>query len=159
MSATQPGSRLKGTSHFFQEPIMSDHIFIYLIVAFNAFCQLLLIRRQKLAHTIKWRVCCFAGAFPIVIMVLMRLLIVTGLIHGNVAEQTLAEHSLTKVASILLIAGPWLVTLAVILTKMKEKLRVLISQSPPAKSLEKVEDYTGYRNEQLPEVGQSGPNQ
>jgi hypothetical protein len=52
-------------------------------------------------------------------MLTMRLLIASGAIHGLVAEQSPAEQFFTKGTSILLIAGPWLVTLAAILVKMK----------------------------------------
>jgi len=101
---------------------MSDHVFIYLIVALNTICQIMLIRRQKLANNVKWKFCCLAAAIPGVIMLSMRLLIVSGTIHEYVAEQSLIEHSITKGASILLIAGPWLVTLAVILTRMRNRM-------------------------------------
>lgn len=101
---------------------MSDQMFIYLIVALNTFFQLVLIWRQKLANNIKWKFCCLAAGIPVVIMLSMRLLIVFGTIHEYVAEQSLIEHYITKGASILLIAGPWLVTLAVILNRMRNRV-------------------------------------
>jgi hypothetical protein len=100
---------------------MSDHMVIYLIVALNAICQLMLIRRQKLARNLKFKFCCLAAAVPLVIMLSMRLLIAGGMIHEYVVEQSLIERSITKGASILLIAGPWLVTLAAILIRMRNR--------------------------------------
>jgi hypothetical protein len=100
---------------------MSDHMAIYLIVTLNTICQIMLIRRQKLASTVKWKFCCLAAALPVVIMLSMRLVIASGTIHEYVAEQSLVEHYLTKGASILLIAGPWLVTLAAILIRMRNR--------------------------------------
>jgi hypothetical protein len=100
---------------------MYDYLFIYLIVAFNTLCQLMLIWRQKLDSGVKWKFCSFAIAIPVVMMVSMRILIASGAIHGHVAEQSLFEQYLTKSASILLIAGPWLVTLAAIKAKMKTR--------------------------------------
>jgi hypothetical protein len=55
-------------------------------------------------------------------MLSMRLLIASGTIHEYVAEQSIIEHYITKGASILLIAGPWLVTLAVIITRMRNRM-------------------------------------
>ena len=100
---------------------MHDHVLIYVIVALNALCQLMLIWRQKLAAGVKWKYCCLAIAMPVVIMVSMRLMIASGTIHGRVAEQSLVEQYLTKGAGMLLIAGPWLVTLTVLLAKMRER--------------------------------------
>lgn len=100
---------------------MSDQLLIYLIVALNVACQLMLIWRQKFATGVKWKFCCLAVAVPAVIMVTMRLLIAGGTIHGRIAEQPLVEQYITNGASMLLIAGPWLVTLAAILTKMKNR--------------------------------------
>lgn len=100
---------------------MSDQLLIYLIVALNTICQLMLIWRQKLATGIKWKFCWSAVAIPALIMVSMRLLIANGTIHGHVAEQTLVEQYITKGTSVLLIAGPWLVTLAAILVKMRNR--------------------------------------
>jgi hypothetical protein len=51
----------------------------------------------------------------------MRLLIVSGMIHGRVVDQSLVEQYLTKGTSMLLIAGPWFVTFAAILAKMKNR--------------------------------------
>ncbi|HXE98155.1 MAG TPA: hypothetical protein VN642_17250 [Dongiaceae bacterium] len=99
---------------------MSDYVFIYLIVALNTLCQIMLIWRQKLDS--RWKFCSFAIAIPVVLMVSMRLLIASGVIHGHVAEQSLVEQYFTKGTSILLIAGPWLVTLAALQAKMKNRV-------------------------------------
>jgi hypothetical protein len=98
---------------------MTDYIFIYLIVALNTTCQLMLIWRQKLEANERRKFCSMAIAIPIIIMVTMRLLIAGGAIHGSVAEQSLVEQYVTKSISILLIAGPWFVTIAAIIAKMK----------------------------------------
>lgn len=100
---------------------MHDHALIYLIVALNALCQLMLIWRQKLADSEKWTYCSLAVAIPVLIMISMRLMIASGAIHGRIAEQSLVEQYLTKGAGMLLIAGPWLVTLTVLLTKMRSR--------------------------------------
>jgi hypothetical protein len=101
---------------------MPDQVLIYLIVALNVFCQLMLIRRQKVASSLKLKFCSLAVAIPVVIMLSMRLLIVSGTIHEYVVEQSPIEHYITKGASILLIAGPWLVTLAVIITRIRNRM-------------------------------------
>jgi hypothetical protein len=62
-----------------------------------------------------------AIAIPLVIMVTTRLMIAGGVIHGSVAEQSLVEQYFTKGTSILLIAGPWFVTIAAIAAKMKTR--------------------------------------
>jgi hypothetical protein len=43
------------------------------------------------------------------------------MIHGRVVDQSLVEQYLTKGTSMLLIAGPWFVTFAAILAKMKNR--------------------------------------
>jgi len=100
---------------------MADYIFIYLIVTLNTLCQLMLIWRQRLAANERRKFCSIAIAIPVVLMVTMRLLITGGAIHGSVAEQSLGEQFFTKGTSILLIAGPWLVTIAAILAKMRNR--------------------------------------
>lgn len=112
---------------------MSDQITIYLIVALNIFCQLMLIWRQKLAKNVKRNFCFLALAIPVLIMLSMRILIAGGTIHEQVAEQSLVEQFITKTASILLIAGPWLVTLAAIITKFRNRARATaqIDRKPP----------------------------
>lgn len=100
---------------------MYDHILIYLIVALNLSCQVMLIWRLKLEAKEKWKFISIAIAIPVLIMVTMRLLIFSGAIHGHVADQSLVEHYITKSSSVLLIAGPWLVTIAAIIAKMKTR--------------------------------------
>jgi hypothetical protein len=101
---------------------MYDQLFIYLIVALNTCCQLMLIWRQKFPAGEKRKYCVYAVAIPVLVMLSMRLLIASGMIHGRVADQTSVEQYITKSASILLIAGPWLVTIAAILTKMRNRV-------------------------------------
>jgi hypothetical protein len=100
---------------------MTDYIFIYLIVALNTTCQLMLIWRQKLEANERRKYFSLAIAIPLVIMVTMRFLIAGGAIHGSVAEQSLVEQYITKGTSILLIAGPWFVTIAAVMAKMKSR--------------------------------------
>jgi hypothetical protein len=100
---------------------MFDQVFIYLIVALNTCCQLMLIWRQKFPAGGKRKFCVCAVAIPVLIMLSMRLLIAGGLIHGRVADQTPVEHFITTAASILLVAGPWLVTLAAIFSKKRQR--------------------------------------
>jgi len=100
---------------------MTDQVLIYMIVGLNTLCQVMLIWRQKLATTAKWKFCCAAVGIPILIMLSMRLLIARGSIHSHVAEQSLVEQYITKGSSMLLIIGPWLVTLAAILTYRRSR--------------------------------------
>ncbi|MEI6207596.1 MAG: hypothetical protein WCP20_12510 [Desulfuromonadales bacterium] len=101
---------------------MSDHVLIYLIVILNALCQTMLIWRQKLEPRTRWQFCCLAIAIPLAIMVAMRFLIANGIIHGRVADQSLVEQYITKGTSVLLIAGPWLVTVVAIINRRRHRL-------------------------------------
>ena len=105
---------------------MYDKVFIYLIVALNTCCQLMLIWRQKFPGGEKRKFCIYAVAIPVAVMVSMRLLIAGGMIHGRVADQSPTEHYITTAASILLIAGPWLVTLAAIFSKKRQRTVIKI---------------------------------
>jgi hypothetical protein len=97
---------------------MPDHLLIYLIVLLNALTQAMLIWRLKLSPAIKWIFCCSAIAVPILLAVSMRLLIAQGAIHARIADQTFIEQLITKGSSVLLIAGPWLVTIfAIVISK------------------------------------------
>ena len=100
---------------------MPDQVLIYMIVGLNTLCQVMLIWRQKLATTAKWKFCCIAVSIPVLIMLSMRLLIARGAFHSHVVEQSLVEQYITKCTSILLIIGPWLVTLAAILTYRRSR--------------------------------------
>jgi hypothetical protein len=99
---------------------MSDQVFIYLIVALNTIVQLMLIRSLNFPPGRKRKYYLFAIAIPVLVMLSMRLLIAGGMIHGRVADQSAIEQHITAAASILLMAGPWLVTLAAILDKQRK---------------------------------------
>jgi hypothetical protein len=110
---------------------MTDEILIYLIVLLNLMCQLMLIWRQRLSALLQWKLISLAVAIPLVIMVTIRILIANGIIHGHISEQSLIEQSITKGTSILLIAGPWFVTFAAVMFKVRNRsiLRKQIAQS------------------------------
>jgi hypothetical protein len=103
------------------ETDMSDELFIYIIVALNALVQLMLIWRLKFLTGGKWKYCVLVVAIPILIMASMRLLVAGGVIHGRVADQSMVERIITMGASVLLMAGPWLVTIAAILDKPRRR--------------------------------------
>ena len=100
---------------------MSDHVIIYLIVALNTFCQLMLIWRQKFPVGQRNRYCLWAVAIPLALMLSMRLLIASGMMHGRVADQSHLEHFITTATSMLLVAGPWFVTVAAIVSKRRQR--------------------------------------
>jgi hypothetical protein len=100
---------------------MSDQLLIYLIVALNVACQLMLIWRQRLSTLLQWKLISLAVAIPLFIMVTMRILIANGMIHGHISEQSFVEQAITKGMSLLLIAGPWFVTFAAVMTKVKNR--------------------------------------
>jgi uncharacterized membrane protein len=54
----------------------------------------------------------------------MRLLIAQGVIHARLADQSLVEQLITKGSSMLLIAGPWLITVVAIIMSRKFKARM-----------------------------------
>ncbi|WP_372528153.1 hypothetical protein [Piscinibacter sp.] len=99
---------------------MPDEVFIYLIVALNAFAQVMLIRRLKFPAGGRWKYQLFAIGIPVVVMLSMRLLIASGAIHGHVADQSPTERLLTTAASALLLGGPWLVTLVAVLGRKRK---------------------------------------
>jgi hypothetical protein len=101
---------------------MADQVLIYMIVALNTLCQVMLIWRQKLDKSAKWKFCSIAVGIPVLIMLSMRILIANGAIHGHVTEQSLDEQYVTKGSSILLIIGPWLVTLAAIIISRRNRI-------------------------------------
>jgi hypothetical protein len=98
---------------------MPDEVFIYLIVALNALVQLMLIRQLKFPPGGRRKFYLSAVAIPVFIMLSTRLLIASGVIHSRVADQSAAEHMFTGAASILLMAGPWFVTLFAILDRRR----------------------------------------
>ena len=100
---------------------MPNYLLIYLIVALNALCQTMLIWRLKIPSKCKWQCVGMTIAIPFLIMVIMRLIVAGGMVQSRVADQSLAERSLTTLASVLLIAGPWLVTGASIFISRRER--------------------------------------
>ena len=100
---------------------MTDQVIIYLIVALNTFCQLMLVWRQKFPAGQRNRYCLCAVAIPLVLMLSMRLLVAGGLIHGRVADQSRLEHFITTVTCMLLVAGPWFVTIAAVIAKRRQR--------------------------------------
>ena len=100
---------------------MSDHVIIYLIVALNTSCQLMLIWRQKFPAGQRNRYCLCAVAIPVALMLSMRLLIACGMINVRVADQSHLEHFVTTVTSMLLVAGPWFVTVAAVITRRRQR--------------------------------------
>jgi len=98
---------------------MPDHLLIYLIVFLNSLTQAMLVWRLKLAPAIKWTLCCSTVAVPLLLAVSMRLLIAQGVINARIADQSFIEHLITRGSSMLLIAGPWLVTIFAIVIRKK----------------------------------------
>jgi hypothetical protein len=98
---------------------MPDHVFIYLIVALNTLAQLMLIRSLNFPAGGKRKYYLLTVAIPLLVMLSVRLLIAVGILQGRVADQSTIEQHITTAASILLMAGPWLVTLAAILDKQR----------------------------------------
>ncbi len=98
---------------------MSDKVFIYLIVALNIFVQLMLIRSLNFPPGGRRKYYLLAVAIPVAIMLSMRLLIVAGVIHRRVADQSAIEQFMTNAASAILMAAPWLVTLFAIIDRKR----------------------------------------
>lgn len=98
---------------------MPDQLFIYLIVALNAVVQLILIRSLNFPPGAKRKYYALTIAVPVLVMVAMRLLVAGGVIQEVVAGQSALERYITTAASVLLMAGPWLVTLAALLDKRR----------------------------------------
>ena len=98
---------------------MSDLALIHLIVALNILVQLMLIGRLRFPSGGKRKYYVFAVAIPVLVLVSMRLLTASGMIHGRVADQPPVEQYITAAASIMLMFGPWLATLAAILDKKR----------------------------------------
>jgi len=100
---------------------MSDELFIYAIVVLNVMVQLLLIARLKFPPRSagKWKYGLLAAAVPLIVVGAMRLLIKSGAMPAAVAEQSAAQHVVTLAASLVIVVGPWAVTLAAILDKKR----------------------------------------
>jgi hypothetical protein len=103
---------------------MPDHLLIYLIVLLNALTQSMLVWRLTQSPATKWALCCSTVAVPLLLAASMRLLIAQGIIHARLADQTFIEQLITKGSGILLIAGPWLVTVVAIIMSRKFKARM-----------------------------------
>jgi hypothetical protein len=99
---------------------MPDEVFIYLIVVLNVAVQLMLIRSLDFPEGGKRRYYAFAVIVPALIILSMRLLIALDMLHNRVADQSAIERHVTTAASILLLAGPWLVTAAAIFDKRRK---------------------------------------
>jgi len=100
---------------------MPNHLLIYVIVGLNALSQALLIWRFKLSDTAKLVFCGLTIGIPITVSLVMRMLVATGILHNRVAEQVGYEHAVTMVASMLLIGGPWLVTVSAVFYRQKQR--------------------------------------
>lgn len=115
---------------------LSNHMSVYLIVLLNAVCHMMLIWRLKLDRVAKWKFCALTPALPLLVMATMRLMVGVGLIHARIAEQGGLERFITMLSSMLLIAGPLLVTGAAVLFRRKQKASlaqrdtVMAGQSP-----------------------------
>jgi len=102
---------------------MQDHILIYVIVALNALCQLILIWSLKKLGKQRVFFMAAAGLLPLLTALFMRGLVATGLIHGHLVEQSQLEHIFTQAMGILLVAGPWLTTAAAVLFRRNRKVQ------------------------------------
>jgi hypothetical protein len=100
---------------------MPNHLLIYVIVLLNVACQIMLIWRLKLDRTIKLKYCALALAIPTVIAVTVRVLVAAGIMHVRLAEQGMLERTITTLASILLIASPFMITIAAVIFRRKQK--------------------------------------
>jgi peptidoglycan biosynthesis protein MviN/MurJ (putative lipid II flippase) len=100
---------------------MPNHSLIYVIVVLNAACQAMLIWRLKLDNYSKWKYCCLTFAVPLIIAMSMRLMVAMGALHVQLSEQAFLERTITSLASILLIAGPFMVTIAALVFRRKQK--------------------------------------
>ena len=98
---------------------MTDLALIHLIVALNVVVQLTLIGRLKFPPGERRKYYALAIAIPALVLLSMRLLVASGLIRDHVADQPPVEQFVTSAASILLLAGPCIVTLAAILDKKR----------------------------------------
>ena len=102
---------------------MQDHILIYVIVALNALCQLILIWSLKKLGKQRVFFMAAAGLLPLITALFMRGLVAAGLIHGHLVEQSQLEHVFTQAMGILLVAGPWLVTVTAIVYRKRGKFQ------------------------------------
>ncbi len=101
---------------------MPNHSLIYVIVILNAACQAMLIWRLKFDTRSKLKYCCLAVAVPLLIAIIMRLLVAVGVIHAQLSEQAALERAVTSLASMLLIAGPFMVTIAAFVFRRRQRI-------------------------------------
>jgi len=112
---------------------MSDPLFIYLIVALNIGVQLMLIRSLRFPPGARRKFYWLALGIPLSIMAIMRLLIAVGAINNRMAEQSVAEAAITAAAGIIMMAGPWFVTLfAIVNPARREWIRKLRAETDEA---------------------------
>jgi hypothetical protein len=100
---------------------MTNQLAIYLIVGLNVACHILLIWKLKMDKGARLKYCALSIGVPLVVMMTMRLMVALGAVHGRVAEQGGIEHAFTMLASMLLVAGPFLVTGAALVFSRKQR--------------------------------------
>lgn len=99
----------------------SNQLSVYLIVFLNAATHIMLIWRLRLERTTKLKFSGLAVGIPVAVMMTMRLMVGVGLVHGRVAEQVGIERFLTVLASILLVAGPFVATGTAVVYRRKQR--------------------------------------
>ena len=82
----------------------------------------MLIWRLKFEKYSKWKYCSLAVAVPLLIAVAMRVMVSIGAINVQISEQTFLERVVTSLASILLIAGPFIVTVSAMMLRRKRRI-------------------------------------
>ena len=98
---------------------MSNELLIYAVVGLNALVQLTLILRLRFPEGGKWKYGVAVVAAPLLLLLLMRLLVASGVVNARVAEQTLFERVLTQGAGVLLLVSPWIVTTLAVTSKKR----------------------------------------
>lgn len=100
---------------------MPDHLLIYVIVVLNALCQLLLIWSLKKLGKKRYPFMAAAILLPLLTALFMRGMVATGIFHGHLADQSQFELIITKVTGAMLVASPWLTTVAAVIYRSKRK--------------------------------------
>jgi hypothetical protein len=108
---------------------MHDEVFIYVIIVLNTLVQLMLIRSLSFPAGGRWKYYMVAVGIPLGVMLSMRLLILGGVIPNRVANQSPGENYITTAAGILLVAGPWLATIAAIFSRKRKRAIVEMHSS------------------------------
>ena len=98
---------------------MPDQLLIYVIVAFNVFVQMMLIRRLKFPPGGKRWFYALCAGIPVAVIAVMRIVVWAGAIEGRVADQSGMERFVTTLAGIVLMGAPWVVTVAAILDRKR----------------------------------------